>query len=244
MLRNGVRHGQHNISLFYGTPTPGNQRAKEQNALNRFSVTRQLHYSRTISGMAIDLALFINGLPVATFELKNSLTKQTAADAEQQYKRGPQPARGPVQAGPLHGTFCGRRPGGTLLHGAQGQGPHGSCRSIRGRDGGAGNPVNPDGLMTQYLWSETLSRESLTDILENYAQLIQTTDPKTGRRRRTQIWPRYHQLDVVRKLLTDAQKNGAGQRYLVQHSAGSGKSNSIAWLAHRLVGSRVRGNER
>ena len=76
----------------------------------------------------------------------------------------------------------------------------------------------------------------MTDILENYAQLIQTTDPKTGKRRRTQIWPRYHQLDVVRELLADVQKKGAGQRYLVQHSAGSGKSNSIAWLAHRLVG--------
>ena len=105
----------------------------------------------------------------------------------------------------------------------------------KGHNGGAGNPVNPNGLKTEYLWTETLSTAELTDILENYAQLIEKTDPKTRRRSRTQIWPRYHQLDVVRELLADAQEKGAGQRYLVQHSAGSGKSNSIAWLAHRLV---------
>ena len=242
VLRNGVRHSQHNISLFYGTPTPGNERARELNALNRFSVTRQLHYSRTNTGLALDLALFINGLPVATFELKNSLTKQTAADAEQQYK---------LDRDPREDLF---KLGRCMAHFAVDDQEVRFCTELRGksswflpfnqgRDGGAGNPVNPDGLMTQYLWSETLSRESLTDILENYAQLIQTTDPKTGRRRRTQIWPRYHQLDVVRKLLADAKEKGAGQRYLVQHSAGSGKSNSIAWLAHRLVGSRVRGND-
>ena len=106
----------------------------------------------------------------------------------------------------------------------------------KGRDGGAGNPVNPEGLMTDYLWRETLTPENLTDILENYAQLIQKMDAKTSKKSKAQIWPRYHQLDVVRKLLADAQDNGAGRRYLVQHSAGSGKSNSIAWLAHRLVG--------
>ena len=86
VLRNGVRHGQHNITLFYETPTPGNERARALNVLNRFSVTRQLHYSRTNPHLSLDLALFINGLPVATFELKNQLTKQTVADAEQQYK--------------------------------------------------------------------------------------------------------------------------------------------------------------
>ena len=80
-----------------------------------------------------------------------------------------------------------------------------------------------------------LARESLTDVLENYAQLVEFRDEKSGRRRRTQVWPRYHQLDSVRRLLADAAGNGAGQRYLVQHSAGSGKSNSIAWLAHQLI---------
>ena len=240
VLRNGVRHGQHNITLFYETPTPGNERARALNALNRFSVTRQLHYSKTSPGMSLDLALFINGLPVATFELKNQLTKQTVADAEQQYKDNRDPREDLFKLGRCMAhfavddqevRFCTELTGKSSWF----------LPFNKGRDGGAGNPVNPDGLMTQYLWSETLSRKSLTDILENYAQLIQTTDPKTGKRRRTQIWPRYHQLDVVRKLLADAQEKGAGQKYLVQHSAGSGKSNSIAWLAHRLVGLQKNG---
>ena len=106
----------------------------------------------------------------------------------------------------------------------------------RGWNDGAGNPPNPDGLKTDYLWKETLTRESLVDIIENYAQVVETKDEKTGRKRREQVWPRYHQLDVVRRLLDDASKRGVGRRYLVQHSAGSGKSNSIAWLAHQLIG--------
>ena len=235
VLRSGIRHGQHNISLFYGTPTPGNERARELNALNRFSITRQLRYSRTNPGMSLDVALFINGLSVATFELKNSLTKQTVADAEQQYRRDRDPREDLFKLGRCVAhfavddkevRFCTHLTGKSSWF----------LPFNKGRDGGAGNQVNPNGLMTEYLWSETLSREGLTDILENYAQLIEKTDPKTRRKSRTQIWPRYHQLDVVRELLADVQKKGAGQRYLVQHSAGSGKSNSIAWLAHRLVG--------
>ena len=106
----------------------------------------------------------------------------------------------------------------------------------RGWDGGAGNPSNPNGLKTDYLWKQVLTRDGLTDIIENYAQIVETKDEKTGRKRREQLWPRYHQLDVVRELLADASERGVGQRYLIQHSAGSGKSNSIAWLAHQLIG--------
>ncbi len=106
----------------------------------------------------------------------------------------------------------------------------------RGWNDGAGNPPNPRGIKTDYLWREVLTRDSLTDILENYAQLVERRDEKAGRGRRTQVWPRYHQLDVVRRLLEDAEEHGAGRRYLIQHSAGSGKSNSIAWLAHQLIG--------
>ena len=105
-----------------------------------------------------------------------------------------------------------------------------------GWNDGAGNPPNPDGLKTDYLWKRILTREGLTDILENYAQVVETKDEKTGKKKSVQIWPRYHQLDVVRRLLADAQTHGAGRRYLIQHSAGSGKSNSIAWLAHQLIG--------
>ena len=106
----------------------------------------------------------------------------------------------------------------------------------RGWNDGAGNPPNPYGLKTDYLWREVLTRESLTNILENYAQVVETKDEKTGKKKRTQIWPRFHQIDAVRHLLADVQAHGTGKRYLVQHSAGSGKSNSIAWLAHQLIG--------
>jgi type I restriction enzyme R subunit len=106
----------------------------------------------------------------------------------------------------------------------------------RGFNDGAGNPPNPGGLKTDYLWKEFLTPTGLTDILENYAQIVERKDPKTKKVKRDQIFPRYHQLDVVRKLLADAGTHGAGARYLIQHSAGSGKSNSIAWLAHQLIG--------
>ena len=106
----------------------------------------------------------------------------------------------------------------------------------KGWNDGAGNPPNSNGLKTDYLWRQVLIRDGLTNIIENYAQVVEAKDEKTGRSSRMQIWPRYHQLDVVRGLLADAKANGVGQRYLVQHSAGSGKSNSIAWLAHQLIG--------
>ena len=112
----------------------------------------------------------------------------------------------------------------------------------KGHHDGAGNPPNPHGLKTDYLWKEVLTPAGLTDILENYAQIVEQKDPKTGRKKRTQIWPRYHQLGVVRKALADARAVGAGKCYLIQHSAGSGKSNSIAWLAHQLIGVK-RGDE-
>ena len=106
----------------------------------------------------------------------------------------------------------------------------------QGWNDGAGNPPNAVGLKTDYLWNHILTRDDLIDILENYAQIVETKDEKTGKKRRVQIWPRYHQLDVVRRLLADTRQHGAGKRYLIQHSAGSGKSNSIAWLAHQLIG--------
>src|SRR5260370_36913286 len=92
------------------------------------------------------------------------------------------------------------------------------------------------GLKTDYLWKDLLTPKSLTNILENYAQIVAAVNPKTGRKKRKQVFPRYHQLDVVRRLLADASANGAGKRYLIEHSAGSGKSNSIAWLSHQLIG--------
>jgi len=106
----------------------------------------------------------------------------------------------------------------------------------KGHNDGAGNPPNKEGLKTDYLWNEILTPKGLTNILENYAQIVEEKDKRTGKKKRSQIWPRYHQLGVVRKALADVQSNGAGKRYLIQHSAGSGKSNSIAWLSHQLIG--------
>ena len=113
--------------------------------------------------------------------------------------------------------------------------PPGFCLSTEGWNDGAGNPPNPNGLRSDYLWREVLTRRSLTNILENYAQIVESKDAKTGKKRRVQIWPRYHQLDAVRRLLADAGAHGPGKRYLIHHSAGSGKSFSIAWLAHQLI---------
>ncbi len=235
VLRKGIKHGPASVDLFYGTPSPGNARAVERFTANLFSVTQQLRYSKDETQLALDLALFINGLPVATFELKNRLTKQTVEDAVQQYKRDRDPRELLFQFG-----RC-------LVHCAVDDQEVRFCTHLKGKDSwflpfnkgyndGAGNPPNPHGLKTDYLWREVLTREGLTDIIENYAQVVEEKDERTGRKKALQIFPRYHQLDVVRKLLADARSHGAGRRYLIQHSAGSGKSNSIAWLAHQLVG--------
>ena len=235
VLRHGVKHGAHDIDLFYGAPSAGNPEARDRFERNRFTVVRQLRYSRDDTQRALDIGLFINGLPVFTFELKNGLTKQTAADAVEQYKK---------DRNPREKLF---EPGRCVAHFAVDESEVRFCTHLsgkasrflpfnRGWNDGAGNPPNPSGIKTDYLWREVLARESVTDILENYAQVVAGKDDKTGRRTRTQIWPRYHQLDVVRRLLADAGARRAGRCYLVQHSAGSGKSNSIAWLAHQLIG--------
>ena len=226
VLRNGIQHGPHEINLFYGTPTPGNTLAEERYRQNRFSVTRQLRYSSNNQQLSLDIALFVNGMPIATMELKNRFTGQTVADAVEQYKNS---------RSPQEDLF---RLGRCAVHFAIDDEEVKFCTELKGKasdflpfnkgrdDGGAGNPVNPNGIKTSYLWEEVLTPDGLTDILENYAQ-------KANNR---QIWPRYHQLDVVRKLLADVKVNGAGERYLIQHSAGSGKSNSIAWVARQLIG--------
>lgn len=241
LLRHGLQHGTRsasvNLNLFYGTPSLGNVKAAELFSANRFSVTRQLHYSRDAAKFSLDLCLFINGLPVATFELKNSLTKQTVEDAIEQYRR---------DRDPRELIFM---PGRCMVHFAVDDHEVRMCTQLKGKgswflplnlgwNDGAGNPPNYGGLKTDYLWKELLTPRGLTDILENYAQIVEEKNQKTGKKKKTQIFPRYHQLDVVRRLLADARISGAGNRYLIQHSAGSGKSNSIAWLAHQLIGLR------
>ena len=234
VLRHGLKHGPHDLDLFYGTPSAQNETAQRRFRQNQFSVTRQLRYSRDDTQRSLDIGLFINGLPVFTFELKNSLTKQTFNDAIWQYKRDRSP-REPL----FHFGHC-------VAHFAVDENEIHFCTHLKGKAswflpfnrgwmGGAGNPPNPNGLRSDYLWREVLTRASLSRILENYAQVVASRNAKTGKKKRVQIWPRYQQLDVVRRLLQDARTHGAGKRYLIQHSAGSGKSYSIAWLAHQLI---------
>jgi type I restriction enzyme R subunit len=243
VLRKGIEHHPAgHFDLFYGTPSEGNAKAAGLHAQNRFSVTRQLAYSTDESRRALDLGLFINGLPIATFELKNSLTKQTVEDAVEQYRRDRNPRERLFEFG-----RC-------VVHFAVDDAEVRMCTELKGKaswflpfnmghNDGAGNPPNPRGLKTDYLWKELLTPAGLTDILENYAQIVEVKHPRTGKKKRTQVFPRYHQLGVVRQALADVRAHGAGRRYLIQHSAGSGKSNSIAWLAHQLIGVKNAGKE-
>ena len=182
VLRKGLKHRSASIDLFYGTPTPGNRTARERFETNIFSVTRQLRYSKDQTRLALDLCLFINGLPVATFELKNRLTKQTVADAVQQYRRDRDPREMLFQFGRCAVHFA-----------VDDQEVH-MCTHLTGADSwflpfnkgwhdGAGNPPSPDGLKTAYLWKEVLTREGLTDILENYAQIVEKKDRKTRKKK-------------------------------------------------------------
>lgn len=235
VLRNGIKVYPVDLIMFYLTPTENNTKAKEMFGKNIFSVTRQLRYSQDAGKLALDLCVFINGLPVITFELKNQLTKQNVDDAVEQYKE---------DRDPREQLFSFKR---CMVHFAVDDARIKFCTKLAGKDSwflpfdkgyndGAGNPPNPDGLMTDYLWKDILTKGKLARVIENYAQVVEETDPETKKKSVKQIFPRYHQLDAVEKLLADVHTNGIGKRYLIQHSAGSGKSNSIAWLAHQLIG--------
>lgn len=235
VLRNGVKIYPANLIMFYLTPTENNAKAKEMFEKNVFSVTRQLQYSMDATHLALDICLFINGLPVITFELKNQLTKQDVDDAVEQYK---------TDRDPRELLFQFKR---CMVHFAVDDARIKFCTKLDGKNSwflpfdkgyndGAGNPPNPDGLMTDYLWKDILTKLKLSRIIENYAQVVVEEDPETKKKSVKQIFPRYHQLDCVEKLLADVKENGIGKRYLIQHSAGSGKSNSISWLAHQLIG--------
>lgn len=235
VLRTGIQDGAVNLDLFYGTPSDKNPSAVELFKENIFSVTRQLQYSNDNTRLALDMVIFINGLPVITFELKNKLTKQTVDDAVQQYKRDRDSRELLFQFG-----RC-------IVHFAVDDHQVMMCTHLKdkqswflpfnkGYNDGAGNPPNPSGIATDYLWKEVLTKSSLANIIENYAQIVERKEEKTGKVKKDQIFPRYHQLDVVRKLLESTPSDGVGKRYLIQHSAGSGKSNSISWLAHQLIG--------
>lgn len=220
VLRNGIDFYPSSFVRFYLTPSDKNTKVRELHARNIFSVIRQLHYSVANMRESVDICIFINGLPVITVELKNRLTGQNVNDAVRQYK-----------GRNFRETLFSS--GRCIVHFAVDDMSVKFCTSLAGKEsvflpfnkgynGGAGNPPNPDGIMTAYLWRDILTKEKLTQIIENFAYKM--------------IFPRYHQLDAVTRLLADVREKGAGQKYLIQHSAGSGKSNTIAWLAHQLAG--------
>ena len=237
VLRTGIRDMGCKFQLAYFRPASGlNEETKRLHAANLFSVVRQLHYSEK-SNKSLDLALFLNGIPIFTAELKNPLTGQSVEDAIRQYMTDRDP-REPLLA-----------PGRCLAHFAVDPdliyvttglaGPETRFLPFnRGKFGGAGNPpVSPtqDGYPTSYLWEEAWARDSVLDLVRQFVHEVQEEDDQ-GRKngKRSIIFPRYQQLDCVRRLVADARSQGTGQRYLIQHSAGSGKTFTIAWLAHRL----------
>lgn len=243
VLRKGITDGftDTKLNLFYDQPVSSyNVAAKSLYDANLFSVMRQVFFSPN-NKKSLDVVLFINGIPVISFELKNELTKQNVQHAIKQYKEDRDPNEELFRLGRLIVNFAVDTEEVWMCTHLK------SDKSYflpfnKGYNNGAGNPPN-EGIKTAYLWKEVLSKNSLTDIIQNFCQLIteekEYLDEKgktKTRKEKKLIFPRYHQLVAVRMLLADAQVKGSGQKYLIQHSAGSGKSNSISWLAHQLVG--------
>ncbi len=236
VLRHGFKCYGKLFKIAYFKPASGlNPETIRLYNENILTVTRQLKYSSKHNN-TLDVVLSLNGIPIITLELKNPMTGQTWRNAKYQYQNDRDP-------NDLMFHFKKR----TLVHFAVDtdcayMSTHLIGKSTyflpfnRGNNGGAGNPENPGNYKTAYLWEEVLQRDSLLDIIASFIH-IQVEEKKIGGKmvkRESIIFPRYHQLDAVRKLVSDAKETGAGKNYLIQHSAGSGKSNTIAWLAHRI----------
>ena len=227
--------------VFWKPETSINEVSQKRYEANILHCTRQLHYSLNNEN-SIDIVLFLNGIPVVSMELKCQFTGQDTANAIQQYKfdRAGKDAIFTFKervlvhfAVDLSQVYMTTRLEGSKTYFLPfNQGSNGA-----GNVGGKGNPINEEGYDTAYLWENVLYKDRLLEILHKYLHLQVDRDKKTGEiLSERMIFPRYHQLDVVTKLLADVKQNGSGHNYLIQHSAGSGKSNSIAWLAHRLSG--------
>lgn len=243
VLRKGITDGftDTKLQLFYDRPVSAyNAIANALYQANLFSVMRQVYFSPK-NRKSLDMVLFINGIPVVSFELKNELTKQNVQQAIRQYKEDRDPNEELFRLGRLMVNFAVDTEEIWMCTHLKGEKTY-FLPFNKGNNNGAGNPPS-NGIKTEYLWQEILTKNSLTDIVQNFCQLIteekeyldENAKIKT-RKEKKLIFPRYHQLVAVRMLLADAQAKRPGQKYLIQHSAGSGKSNSISWLAHQLVG--------
>ena len=245
VFRKGIKANSCRFKLAYFRPVSGlNQETQKLYQANFFGLIRQFYYSEKRPKDSIDLGLFLNGLPLFTVELKNPFKGQTVEDAIKQYRTDRDPREPLLNFGVCLSHFA-VDPDlvymTTHLQGAK-------TRFLpfnQGRDGGSGNPASALSFSTAYLWEQVWQPDSVLDLIQNFITLVEEEDDKgrkTGKKRL--IFPRYHQLDAVRRLVAHANANGAGNKYLIQHSAGSGKSNSIAWLAHQLVNLHDRHNER
>ncbi len=242
VLRKGIKHFDKTIDLFYRKPSSTfNSKDAVRYADNIFAVTQELIYSPNHENR-LDLTVFVNGIPVITCELKNPLSGQTVKNGIRQYQN---------DRDPKDKIFNFAR---CMVHFVADTEQVFMCSELKAKsssfipfnkglnDGktippfGAGNPVNTNGLKTHYFWEDILSKDSLSNIIDKFAQVIEEANEDTGKKKRKMIFPRYHQLTCVKQILAHAKENGIGQKYLIQHSAGSGKSKSIAWLAHQLHG--------
>lgn len=225
------------VKLFLAYPKPNssaNPQAIENYKKNIFSITRQLYYSEK-NNNSLDMAIFLNGLPLITMELKNPFTHQNAHNATKQYKTDRDPRERIFKQSVVYFALDSDEVYmSTKLEGMAtrflpfNRGLNNGSGEI-GCECGSGNPAVKDKMKTSYFWEEILQKDNVLNLLFNFAQIVKKDATESV------IFPRFHQFDVVRKLLSDTKEKGVGQRYLIQHSAGSGKSNSIAWLAHNLV---------
>ncbi len=234
LLRKGLDIDDAHFDLMYPYPLASSSDSIRKNFENNvFSVCRQVHYSVSNPGESIDMVLFVNGLPFATMELKNAWTGQNAkVHAQHQYRFKRDMTQPLLQFGrcivhfavdteEAYMTTCLSGPGTFFL-------PFNLGNNL-----GKGNPPNPSGHKTAYLWEDVFSRASIANIIQHFVRFDgKESDPI---HKKTLYFPRYHQLDVVRKLVADAASKGVGQTYLIQHSAGSGKSNSITWAAYQMI---------
>ncbi|MEM7539326.1 MAG: type I restriction endonuclease, partial [Chloroflexota bacterium] len=244
VLRNGIKDYGVFFDLAYTKPTTTlNPEHQANYQKNIFSVTRQLYYSAK-NNNSIDMVLFLNGLPIITIELKNKLTSQNHMDAILQYQRSRKPRGEPLLAFKRVLVYFAVD-GDSVYMTTELKGETTYFLPFnQGNNGGEGNPINPDGYASSYLWEEIFAPDSLLELIADFIFVEEEEDDNDKKKREKLIFPRYHQRECVRQLVAHAKAEGAGHHYLIQHSAGSGKSKSIAWLAHRLSSLHNEANQR
>lgn len=234
LLRKGLEVDDAHFTLLYQLPlASSSQSIKDNFEKNEFSVTRQVRYSEANKGEEIDMVLFINGIPISTIELKNHWTGQNAkVHGQNQYKFKRDITQPLLQFGRCIVHFAVDTDEAYMTTKLDGANTFFLPFNL-GHNFGKGNPPNPFGHKTSYLWDEVLTRPSVANIIQHFVRFDgKETDPLN---KKSLYFPRYHQMDVVRKLIKHSSEHGLGQTYLIQHSAGSGKSNSITWAAYQLI---------